>query len=188
MNSPKINTIPVVPYSLLLAFLLLIVLLGNNRLWPLGRLLPGYRNLLDVWTLYSPGQLHREVTERIRGKFQGIDTTVDWPTVKSCHLGPTVVIHDGVKRFDSGVFSWAHFHKYRLASSSILTKSPSDFRIQYSLTSVEKTPMPSGSQFRIAQRNPKYHFTNPSVILISPNLRRSNHTNVPSSEPGSVHS
>jgi hypothetical protein len=114
MDSSTVTTIAVLPYSILLGTLLLIVLVGKIPLWPRRRLSRPHRELLDVWTLHTPGQLHREVTERIRGRFGEIDTRAEWPTVDTYHMGPTVVTEDDVKRFGSGMRFTRHMCLLRL--------------------------------------------------------------------------
>jgi hypothetical protein len=106
-QSAKVITIPVIPYILLLLSLLVVSLLPfAMKLVPMERLATAYRNLLEAWTLHSPGQLHREVVERIRGTFEYVDTTADWPTVESAHLRPFISIQMNTRRFGTGAYSF----------------------------------------------------------------------------------
>jgi hypothetical protein len=95
------STIRVIPYTLLLVVFVLIVLAGQSQSWLRMKMPAAWRDLLDAWALHSPGQLHRELTERIQGKFEKVDTGADWPTVDAFRLGPRVVTRDNMKRFDT---------------------------------------------------------------------------------------
>jgi hypothetical protein len=97
---PQLVTIPVIPYILVVVTLVLVVLMGRvksflpRRMWSLAN-----RDLIDAWVLHSAGQLHREVTERIRGRMEKVDTVTEWPTVRTFHLGPKIETHWDTKRF-----------------------------------------------------------------------------------------
>jgi hypothetical protein len=97
---PKLITIPVIPYILVVVTLVLVVLMGRaksflpRRMWS-----PAHRNLFDAWVLHSAGQLHREVTERIHGGMEKVDTVTDWPTVRTFHSGPKIETYCDTKRF-----------------------------------------------------------------------------------------
>lgn len=54
--------------------------------------------------LYSAGQLHREVMERVSGKVGIVDTSVAWPTVETEQKGPVVMSYNNGKRFGSGEY------------------------------------------------------------------------------------
>jgi hypothetical protein len=102
MQSLTVITVPALPYVIILVVTLLVVLISYATCCVRGRS-TRMSNLLNVWMLYSPGQLHREVTERIRGAFAVVDTTTAWPTVRRRHLGADVVIRDKQKCFGIGV-------------------------------------------------------------------------------------
>jgi len=78
-----------------------------------------------AWSLHTPGQLHREVTERIRGPFGKVNTLDAWPTVDTYHLGPAVVVQSGAKRF--GSVGDGHDANMLGSDTSLLMKSPSDY-------------------------------------------------------------
>ena len=100
LESSSANTLPVVPYVLVLVSLILVGLMGRmNSLLPRRVLSASQRDFHDVFMLYSAGQLHREVVERIRGYFVNVDTTDEYPTVDTFHSGPAVVRIQGKKRF-----------------------------------------------------------------------------------------
>ena len=102
IQSPTVITVPAIPYVIILTVTLLVVSISYTTLCVQGRS-TRVSNLLNVWTLYSPGQLHREVTERIRGEFAVVDKTTAWPTVREGGLGADVVIRDKQVCFGTGV-------------------------------------------------------------------------------------
>lgn len=102
MGSPDVVTIPVIPYTLLLATSLLFVFVSYAHILPLGKIFPAWDHSRGSWALYSAGQLHREVVERVRGEFTEVDTSHAWPTVATQSMGPEVITRRNVRRFGSG--------------------------------------------------------------------------------------
>jgi hypothetical protein len=102
-ESSKAATIPVKPYVVLVVLLIFTGLLGRmHSVLPRRLLSTTQRILHDAFVLFGAGQLHREVTERIWGRFVKVDTAEEFPTVDTLHLGPLVVCHQGVQRFGQG--------------------------------------------------------------------------------------
>lgn len=102
MQSPAVATVPALPYVTILAMTLLIVLISYGTSCVRGKS-TRMSNLRSVWVLYTPGQLHREVAERIRGEFAAVDTSTSWPTVRKRRLGPDIVTRHQQKYFGIGV-------------------------------------------------------------------------------------
>jgi hypothetical protein len=101
MQSPGVVTMPVLSYAVLLAILFFTSLASYVKYLPRRVRFSSLDYWLDAWLLYTPGQLYREVTERVRGDFTYVGSKDLWPTVATHHLGPEVVIINNRKRLGS---------------------------------------------------------------------------------------
>jgi hypothetical protein len=108
MESPSVTTLPVVPYVIFLvsSIFILSVSYAGSFLHPRKGLSSQLERLFKIWVLHTPGQLHKEATERLRGcdfSSDHLSMTNKWPDIRH-QSGPVIAIRNGALRFGSGSF------------------------------------------------------------------------------------
>jgi hypothetical protein len=88
VESSSVTTIPVIPYTIILATAFLIVALSYAHTVPLNKVLPRWDDYRDAWVLYSAEQLHRDrFMEKMGGNAQMMDTNAAGPTAATHNSG-----------------------------------------------------------------------------------------------------
>lgn len=104
MESLKVTTIPVIPYSMITICSLVIVSVSYSSSLRFVRKtgVASIGRLFNIWALHRPGQLHREATERLRGRDFKFNNRIDpWPSIPY-QSGPSIITREGSERFISG--------------------------------------------------------------------------------------
>ena len=106
IESPNAVSIRLLPYWLCLGLGIFVVILSYAHV--LGaRKLKSWQKYADPWTLYTAGQLHRQVAEPHDGQYEKGRALQKWPPLKSVQGGLEVVEMHKSKFFVPSEFSFA---------------------------------------------------------------------------------
>ena len=103
IQTPAAISILLTPYLIFLGMALIVVGISYADVLGAGKL-QVWKKYADMWTLYRPGQLHREVGEQLCGRLGHAHGGESWPDLETKEVGLDVVERDGAKYFVAGVF------------------------------------------------------------------------------------
>ena len=105
IESPNAVSIRLLPYWLCLGLGISVVIVSYAHVLGAHKL-KSWRKYSDPWTLYTAGQLHRQVAQPHDGQYEQGRVLKEWPLLKSAQVGLEVVEMRGSKIFVPSEFSF----------------------------------------------------------------------------------